>query len=165
MEGLPIYWGDLNHHQNNLGDATQETLPLMDGNVQMTLWIPFHSTQASVAPVLFQRANTAPVQVCPDPLRGNGVSLSRTNWGTSIQPTRLRICTIRPMKLMDLFGALLPPCYKGPCQTLRGTMEKKSRHKHKASHPPSRRMNNRKSCCEKSDEEARTGKREPHNSL
>jgi hypothetical protein len=66
MEGLPIFWDDLNHHQDNLGDATQETLPLVDGNVQMTLWIPFHSTQTSVAPVLFQRANTAPVQVCPD---------------------------------------------------------------------------------------------------
>jgi hypothetical protein len=66
MEGLPIFWGDLNHHQDNLGDATQETLPLVDGNVQMTLWIPFHSTQTSVAPVLFQRANTAPIQVCPE---------------------------------------------------------------------------------------------------
>jgi hypothetical protein len=95
----------------------------------------------------------------------HSLSLSRTDWGTSIQPTRLRICTTRPMKLMDMFGVLLPPCYKGPCQTLRGTMEKKSRHKHKASHPPSRRMNNQKSCCEKNDEEARTGKREPHNSL
>jgi hypothetical protein len=166
MEGLPIYWGDLNHHQDNLGDPTQETLPLTDGNVQMTLWIPFHSTQTSVAPVLFQRANTAPVQVCPDHcVATRQISLSRTDWGTSIQPTRLRICTILLMKLTDMPGALLLPRYKDPCRTLRGAVEQKSKHKHKASHPPSRRMNRRNGYYGKSDEEARIGKREPHSSL
>ena len=76
MEGLPIYWDDLNHHQDNLDDVTQETLPLMDGNVQMTLWVPFHSAPTSVAPVLLQRANTAPVQVCPDHCVATSITLS-----------------------------------------------------------------------------------------
>jgi hypothetical protein len=60
MDGLPNYWGDLNHRQ----ELAQGALPLLDTNLQLTLWVPLCSPQAPLAPVLFQRANTAPVQVC-----------------------------------------------------------------------------------------------------
>lgn len=67
MSGLPNYWVDLNDRQE---DAAQAPLPLLDPNMQMTVWIPLYSPHASVAPVVFQRANTAPTPVCEDPAVG-----------------------------------------------------------------------------------------------
>jgi hypothetical protein len=61
MNGLAHYWGDLNHRPE---DAAQGPLPLIDPNMQMTVWIPVYSPHASVAPVLFPRANTASTPVC-----------------------------------------------------------------------------------------------------
>jgi hypothetical protein len=71
MSGLPNYWGDLNHRQE---DTPLGPLPLLDTNMQMTLWVPLYSPHASVAPVIFQRANTAPIQVCK-PLRDDQVGI------------------------------------------------------------------------------------------
>jgi hypothetical protein len=75
MDGLPNYWGELSHRQD---DAPQGAMPLLDANMQMTLWIPIYSPQASVAPIVFQRANTAPVQVCTDCVVENEVAITIT---------------------------------------------------------------------------------------
>ena len=65
MDDLPDSWKDLSH-QWSLGDTNQEAIPPLDTNMQMALWIPLYPPQSSIAPVLFQRATTAPIQVCMD---------------------------------------------------------------------------------------------------
>lgn len=65
MNSLPPYWADLNHRQE---DGAQGPLPVLYPNMQMTVWIPLYSPHASVAPVLFQRAHTAPTPVGVDPV-------------------------------------------------------------------------------------------------
>jgi hypothetical protein len=61
MNGLPNYWEDLNHRQE---DVAPTPLSLLDPNMQMAVWIPLYSPHASAAPVLFQRASTVPTPVC-----------------------------------------------------------------------------------------------------
>ena len=67
MDGLPSYWADANHHEENFADATPEILPPLTTEAPMTVWIPVYSPGLAVSPAMFQRASTAPVQACIDP--------------------------------------------------------------------------------------------------
>ena len=66
MDVPPTYWADVNDCQENIGDTTEPNLPPLDTNMQLAVWLPFHSTPASLSPGLFPRANTAPLQVRGD---------------------------------------------------------------------------------------------------